>query len=75
MSASISVISRQVVVEVRNLDNGSVAVVEAAGGASVSVSGMGVRGVAGPEGPEGPQGPQGPAGSIEAGFVIDGGNF
>ena len=75
MTASVSVVNRQVVVEVRNLDNGSVAVVEATGGASVSVSGMGVRGVQGPQGPVGPQGPQGPAGSLENGFVIDGGNF
>lgn len=75
MSASVSVINRLVVVEVTNLDNGSVAVVEASGTASVSVSAMGVRGVPGPSGPQGPQGPQGPAGSLENGFVIDGGNF
>lgn len=75
MTATIVVVNRQCVVAVANTDNGSTAVVTATAGASVSVSSMGVRGAPGPQGIQGPQGPQGPAGSLEGGFVIDGGNF
>jgi hypothetical protein len=75
VSASVSVVNIQSVVVVRNAANGSTVVVQPSTSSTASISNMGVRGPEGVQGPQGPEGPQGPAGSIEAGFIIDGGNF
>lgn len=75
MSASVSVVNQSAVVVVENTGNGSTAVVSAPAASSVAISAMGVRGPQGEQGPQGPTGPQGPAGSLEDGFVLDGGNF
>lgn len=75
MNASVSVVNRTSVVVVQNTENGSTAVVQVSAPSTVAVASMGVRGPEGAQGPLGPTGPQGPAGSLEEGFVIDGGNF
>ena len=43
--------------------------------APVSVRVLGTPGPDGRLGPIGPQGPVGPAGNLDAGIVVDGGNF